>query len=569
MNVVYVWLVQKKVIEITDSRRLTGANLFSDKAGAILDVHITGTNQDKIIRIWKKHCRTLLNNLHWNNEQIYTRSYANGASLVISAPIDCLYAATEIAEAAWQLMLAEINSKTIDITPILLRLKNEISTEQNPQLIKLQQAAHNHKVKFLTDDDKVSLGYGVTCQIFAIDAIPDIEQINWHTIKDIPVALVTGTNGKSTTVRLASSIVKAAGKSCGITSTDYIRVNDTIIATGDYSGPGGARTLLRHPKSEVALLEVARGGMLRRGLGVNQATTVVITNVAEDHLGEYGINTLADMVVTKFIVRQAITKQQNLILNADDAGSVNFAKTLNNNIIWFSWHLHNPIIQQHLQNGKTACYVDNGIIYYQQGRERQEIIAVKAIPITLSGAAQHNIHNALAVVAMCFALGFNKSVIARGLQDFANTPQNNPGRGNLFEFNGIKTIVDFAHNQHGLNLMAQTIKNMPAKRRLVMMGQAGDRSDELIQGLVKSALQANPDILIICEMQSHLRGRQIGEIPNIIQNHALKLGMNKNHIIHATDTIQGTKKALAWAKNGDVLLLLALTNRDAIIDLLS
>ncbi|MBL4659298.1 MAG: hypothetical protein JKY19_03005 [Alcanivoracaceae bacterium] len=556
-------------LTITDSRRLTGPNLFWNRAGAILDVSIMNTDNEKVIALWKKHCRALLDTLKWNSEGIKSRAYADGASLVISAPIDCLYAATEVTEAAWQMTIDEINTQPSVIKKTVERLKSEIKKEQNPVLIKLQQAAYNHHVKFLTDDDEVSLGYGKSCQVFAIDNIPDVDEIKWNEIKDIPLALVTGTNGKSTTVRLASAVAKAAGKSCGITSTDYIRVGDEVLDKGDYSGPGGARTLLRHPNTEVAILEVARGGMLRRGLGVNQATTVLITNVAEDHLGEYGINTLAAMVEAKFTIRQAINKEQNLILNADDAGSVEFAKSLNNTIVWFSWSFDNPVIQKHLKQGAAVCYVRKDVIYYHQGVNCQEIIAVNNIPVTLGGAAKHNIHNALAVVALSHALGFNRHHIAQGLRDFKNTPENNPGRGNLFEFAGIKVIVDFAHNAHGLSQMAQTISNMPAKRRLVLMGQAGDRSDDLIRGLVDSALKAKPDKLIICELAIHLRGRKTGEVPQLIHQYAIESGMQEQQLSHAADTIEGTKKALSWAQAGDVLLILALTNRDEIISLLS
>ncbi len=558
-----------KQLNITDSRRLTGPNLFWNKAGAILDVEILGLDKDRVITLWTKHCRTLLDALNWKKEQITHRIYEGGASLVISAPIDCLYAATEITEAAWAVTDNELNDKLVEVEPIIARLNKEITEELNPKLIALQKAAAHKKVKFLSDDDDISLGYGETCQVYAVNNLPNIEDIDWSSIKDIPVAMVTGTNGKSTTVRLASSVVKAAGLRCGITSTDYIRVGDKILDAGDYSGPGGARTLLRHPETQTALLEVARGGMLRRGLGVNQATCVVVTNVAEDHLGEYGINTLSDMVKAKFTVRQSINKEQDLILNADDVGSVNFAQTLDNTIVWFSWNADNPIIQQHIIHGGKVCFIEDGFIIYHDGTQKQSIVAVKDIPITFGGAAKHNVHNALVVTAMCRALGFNNATIAQGLKDFDSTPENNPGRGNRFDFNGITAIVDFAHNEHGLALMAQTIKDMPAKRRLVMMGQAGDRSDELIQGLVKSALIAVPDCLVICEMVSHLRGRKKGVIPKIIHDYAISQGMTEQQIIHAEDTVEGTKKALEWAQSGDLLLILGLTNREKIIEILT
>ncbi len=573
MKGAYVLLVLKKMIDslkITDSRRLTGPNLFSASPGAILDVAITKNHCQKVIDLWKKHCQTLLRGIGWNKSKIHTRTYKGGASLVITAPIDCLYAATEVNEAAWSMTTRELAKNPCNTDNIIAQLLKEIDEESNTALINLEQKAYDQGIKFLSDDDHVSLGYGNTCQIYPVNDIPDINSIPWHDIKDIPVALVTGTNGKSTTVRLSSAIIKAAGMKCGITSTDYIRVDDTILDTGDYSGPGGARTLLRHPETEVAILEVARGGLLRRGLGINQASTVLITNVAEDHLGEYGVDNLQDMIATKFIVRQAINKDQELILNADDKGCVEFAQNLSNNITWFSWDKNNPVIIEHLSNRGNACYVDddNNIIYHNK-EKKHNIIDVNRVPITLSGAAIHNIHNALAATALSFALGIENTAIEHGLKAFDSSPENNPGRGNVFEKNGVKIIVDFAHNEHGLSMMAQTINNIQCNRKLILLGQAGDRSNALIEGLMASALEAQPDQLVICEMLDYLRGRKKGEIPKIMTDCALKSGMQAHHITYAKDTIDGTKKALYWAKPGDVLLILALTNREQIIDILN
>ncbi|MFT6733015.1 MAG: cyanophycin synthetase [Polaribacter sp.] len=558
-------------LNLDDSRRLTGPNLFGPVTGAIIDVAIINFDIDKVISIWKKQIAFLLKSVNWETENILFRKYKNGASLVITAPIDVLYAATEINEAAWQLTISEIKKETsnnTNIEDIISHLIKEIEKEEHPKLLALQKAAIKHNVVFLSDDDEVSLGYGASCKIYPVNAIPDSKNIDWDSIKDIPVALVTGTNGKSTTVRLASAIIKAAGKICGITSTDYIRVGEKILDKGDYSGPGGARTLLRHPETEVAFLEVARGGMLRRGIGINHAKTALITNVSEDHLGEYGINDLDDMVEAKFIVRHAINNHQDLILNADDDGCINFAKQLDNTIVWFSWSKSNKIIQSQIDNKKSACYVENEIIYYTEKGIEQEIIHVNNIPITLNGAAKHNVHNALGVVALSFSLGIKVKDIRSGLKQFTSTPEDNPGRGNLFKINGFKVILDFAHNEQGLSLMAETVNNMPAKRRLVLLCQAGDRSDELIKGLVKSALKANPDVLVICELEDYLRGRKLGEMPKIIHKYAIELGMQEEQLLHAKNTIEGTRVALDWAENNDLILLLALDHRDEVIGML-
>ncbi len=562
------------VLQLDDSRRLTGPNLFGAITGAVIDVTIKGINTNVVVMAWEKHAKQLFERVYWHREYRYHRVFQDGASLVITAPADCLYAATEVNEEAWRLTcneMLQISSKDFhkELQSLITRLKGVIEAEENPKLLAIKQKAEELDVVFLSDDDFVSVGYGPTCQVYPVDELPNAEQIDWSSIKDIPVALVTGTNGKSTTVRLASAVAKAANMTCGITSTDYIRVGDEILDTGDYSGPGGARTLLRHPKAEVAFLEVARGGLLRRGIGINKASAVVVTNVAEDHLGQYGINTLEDMVETKFIVRQAIDQQQNLILNADDKGSVNFANTLKNTIVWFAWSADNWVIQQHLEAQGSACYVQDNTIYYHTADSKTAIIPISDIPITLGGAAKHNVHNALAVIALSFSLGFTQQDIVTGLKQFSTSPKDNPGRGNLFDGNNYKVIVDFAHNEHGMQQMAQTIKNMPAKRRLILMGQAGDRSDADIKSFVTAAMQAKPDKLIICETECYLRGRELGELPELMRGFAIQQGMNEEQIEFAKSALSGTKKALEWAQPDDLMLLLALDSRDTVIDLLS
>ncbi|VAW46043.1 Cyanophycin synthase [hydrothermal vent metagenome] len=566
----------EKALKLGDSRRLTGPNLFGSKAAAVMDVLIGGYDHQQVTDRWQAELKLLLQPLGWSNQSIFCRNYQAGASLGFTAPIDVLYAATEVNEAAWQRVVNHFTDASQNpIEDEVHRLQKEIAAEANPALIALYQAAKTHDVRFLSDDDFVSLGYGVSCQVFAVDQLPAIDQIDWSAIQSIPLALVTGTNGKSTTVRLASHVIKAAGMKCGITSTDYIRIDDEILDTGDYSGPGGARTLLRHPDTEVALLEVARGGMLRRGLGVNQAHCAAITNVAADHLGDYGMDTVSDMVAAKFVVRQALNAQQDLILNADDEGVVEFAQDLDNEIVWFSWDADSPSIEKHLkQGGKKgqggkAVYVKHGMVYYQNGKQTATpVIAVNEIPITMNGAAKHNTHNALVVVAMMFSMQIELSAIQTGLRTFDSSPENNPGRGNLFKVKDFQVLVDFAHNEHGLAAMADTLKSMPANRRLVLLGQAGDRDDKLIKGLVNSALLADPDCLVVCEMEEYLRGRQLGEIPNLITHHAIENGMQVNQIMTAASPLEGTKMALSWAQAGDVLLILSLTEREQVIELI-
>ncbi len=555
-------------LKIDDSRRLTGPNIFSSKAGAVIDVLIVGFDHEYIADCWQYELKLLLKALGWAEQTIFSRIYRAGASLGFTAPIDVLYAATEVNEVAWQRAVNKIfGTESKDPNDELQRLREEIAQEANPALIAIQQSAAKHGVRFLSDDDFVSVGYGATCEVYPINQLPAVDDINWFDIDAIPLALVTGTNGKSTTVRLAAHIIKSAGKKCGITSTDYIRIDEQILDTGDYSGPGGARTLLRHSDTEVALLEVARGGMLRRGLGVIQADCAAITNVAADHLGDYGMDTVSDMVAAKFVVRQALSMEQDLILNADDAGVIEFAHDLNNQIVWFSWDSNNPIITKHIQQGGKAVFVKQGIICYV-GHKEKEVVDVNDVPITMQGAAKHNIHNALVVVAIMFSMKVELAVIREGLKSFDSSPENNPGRGNLFQVKDFQVLVDFAHNEHGLAAMAKTLKSMPAKRRLVLLGQAGDRSDELIKGLTNSALLASPDCLVVCEMEAYLRGRSLGEIPDLIKQHAIDSGLQTHQIMKAGSVLEGTQRALDWAQEGDLLLILSLTDREQTLELI-
>ena len=552
---------------LEDSRRLTGPNLFWDRPGAIIDISLGDIPPPRVLELWRNAARRFLDAVGWARQDITTRVHDVGASLVLSAPLDALYAATELNEAAWEQCLAELNGEPgLDFDQQTKRLQALIRDEQNPRLLNLQAAAQAHGCRFLTDDDEVSIGYGPGSETFPVTAIPDPASIDWRRISSIPLALVTGTNGKSTSVRLAAAVFAAAGKTCGVTSTDYIRVGEEIIDQGDYSGPGGARTLLRDHRVEAAVLEVARGGLLRRGLGVNEADAVLITNVAADHLGEYGINTVPELIEAKFIVRRALRPEQPLILNADDSGVVDFACSMDQRIVWFSEDPSNPVITAHQSVDGEAVVVRDGHLIWLKGDAAENLLSVRNIPITFDGSARHNVQNAMGVAALCKVLGVSNQAIISGLKGFSGSPEENPGRGNLFEVQGIRVLVDFAHNEHGMKSVASTLANMSCKRRLVLMGQAGDRSDELIRDLVRAALKADPDQLVVCDLPGYERGRQAGEVAGLIQEFAMEMGMRSNQIIHAAGPAEGTKLALEWARPGDCLLLLTLTEREASIN---
>ena len=276
-------------IELLENRRLTGPNLFWDLPGAVLDIAIRDIPADLIISAWAEEASSLMDAMGWDTEGITSREFDGGASLVINAPIDVLYTACELNEVALTRAIARLTGDTIaNLETSIKDLALQLTAEQNPALLALQRVANDKHIPFLWDDDEVSIGFGKTALVWSTHQLPDPDSIDWSRIKSIPLGIVTGTNGKSTTVRLCAAILAASGLRAGITSTDFIRVGDEILDRGDYSGPGGARTLLRHPQSEAVVLEVARGGLLRRGIGVERADGALITNIADDHLGRSG-----------------------------------------------------------------------------------------------------------------------------------------------------------------------------------------------------------------------------------------------------------------------------------------
>lgn len=556
-------------IELLDSRRLTGPNLFWDLPGAILDIAIEGIPADLVIAAWSEEVTRLMDAMGWDADNISSREYEGGASLVINAPIDVLYAACALNEVALNRTIARLSDQPLpDVSKAITSLSGQVDKEHKPVLLALQEAAARHGVPFLWDDNEVSVGFGKTAITWPADQLPAPESIDWQNVASIPLGIVTGTNGKSTTVRLAASMLAAAGLRAGITSTDYIRVGDEILDRGDYSGPGGARTLLRHPQSEAVVLEVARGGLLRRGIGVERADGALITNIAADHLGEYGINTVADMAEAKFIVRRALSADAPLILNADDPESASLAATLPNRIIWFGLDAGNPVLRVHLEKHGEAAYLSEGWLVLAKAGVARKIVQAKDIPITFGGAARYNISNALGAMALCHVLGVADEALATGLKAFSGDADVNPGRGNLFEKNGIRIFLDFAHNEHGIRAISETIKAFDADRHIVLMGQAGDRTDKDIGDFVAAVCGLKPWRLLVCGLPAYERGRQPGEVPELIRGFAIIEGVLEQAVTVFTSPVEGVKKALADAKDGDCLVLLALTQRDEVLALI-
>jgi UDP-N-acetylmuramyl tripeptide synthase len=326
--------------------------------------------------------------------------------------------------------------------------------------------------------------------------------------------------------------------------------------------------LLRDQEVDAAILEVARGGILRRGLPVTRATSAAVLNVAEDHLGEYGINSLNDLVEAKLVISKALSRQDPLILNGDDPGLAEQTRSYQGRIYWFSLNEDNPLIEAHQRDGGAVFFLSNDALTYTEGHQRQVIADIKDIPITVGGAARHNISNCLAACALAHSLGIAVEFTRSGLTSFNGDNKDNPGRGNYYQFNDLNILLDFAHNVHGLSAIVDTIRQFPSRRRLIMLGQAGDRSDDDIRNLTRTACSLSPDQVIVTEVEQYRRGREPGEIPAIICAELQNQGIAATRITRTANSMEGVHAALDWAKPGDFLFLQVLSDRDDVSEYL-
>ncbi len=615
-----------------DSRRLTGPNLLLDHAGAVIDAYLSPGEGEAaaaaVIAAWRRQARRILDAVGWHAEGACVRRFAAGASLALSAPLDGLYTATEINEWAWAAATAEVTATATTATigasgpsgsgePDAAALaaaaegfRAAIARESDPALIALRAAAAAHGVAFLADDELATVGLGTGSLTWPRGELPAPAAIDWGAVHDVPVALVTGTNGKTTTVRLTAAILAAAGRRVGSTTTDGIVVGREVVDAGDYSGPGGARTLLRDRRVEVAILETARGGLLRRGLALDRVAAAAVTNVAADHLGEYGIEDLDGLAEAKLLVTRAVAPAGRAVLNADDPRLAARGSAGPSPVTWCTLEPHRAAapgridLAAHLAAGGDAVFLAGGaadhhsehperpedtegddgiedfedaggadreVVLARGGTARQAVTALSAVPITFGGAARHNVVNALFAVGLAAALGAPAEAMAAGLAAVGShgAAEGNPGRGHLLEIDGFRVLLDYAHNPHGLAAVADFAAALPAARRLVVLGQAGDRDDEALRDLARAAWSFRPDRVILKELPSMLRGRLPGEVPAVLERELLRLGAHREALSHAATEVEAVRQALDWARRGDLLLLLIHQQRDEALALLN
>ena len=375
----------------------------------------------------------------------------------------------------------------------------------------------------------------------------------------VPIAAITGTNGKTTTARMLAHIAKMAGYTPGLTTTDGVYIDGQRTVEGDMTGPVSARMVLSDPHIDLAVLETARGGLLRAGMGVPEVDVGAVLNVAADHLGLKGIDTLEQLAEIKRIVIEVA--RDCAVLNADDANVLKMsgytdAKT----ICYVTMNPSHALVREHIRAGGRACALEAGvnghmITLYDKG-SHIPLMWTHLVPATLEGRALHNVQNAMFAAALAFSLGIKLDAIRQGLRTFDTTFFQAPGRMNVFDEHPFKVVMDYAHNAHAVGMMADLAQRLEVSgRRIVVVAAPGDRRDEDIQDIARAVAGRFDHYLV--KRDDSLRGRDGDEVPRIIARALLAAGVAEAAIEQIPDEQQAIDAALRMGRPGDLLLVFA------------
>lgn len=370
----------------------------------------------------------------------------------------------------------------------------------------------------------------------------------------IPIIAVTGTNGKTTTTRLIAHMVKNKGFRVGFTTSDGIYIQNHLLEKGDTTGPFSAEYILKDPTVEFAVLETARGGILRAGLGFSRCDIGVITNIQEDHLGLSDIHTLEDLARVKSVVTRSIKNDGWAILNADDEHCMKIAKQIDCNIAYFSMDENQPHVKALSKAGSIVAVYENGYVTIKKGDWKIRIERVTQIPLTVGGKARFMIANALAAVLAGYLSGFNSEDLSLALQTFIPSAAQTPGRLNIFEFRNFKVMIDFAHNPNGYLAIEEFLSSIDSPHKIGIISGVGDRRDEDIRECGKIAGRMFDHIII--RQEKHLRGRTEEEIINLILEGIHESNKEITYEIIPKE-IEAIKHAINNAKDGTFITALS------------
>jgi cyanophycin synthetase len=504
------------------ARRIHGRHPLLAEGGAAVDDDLAPEIAQETGQRWLERARQLAAPLGLEPPALHV--LGGHVSLVLPAPMD----ARDLA--------ADLLDQAVGNEP-----ESPLSFTPDPALRHLVQAARRAEIPAFLDEDVLVLGLGAGARVHPRSALPS----ELGDAARIPFVLVTGTNGKTTTANLLGSIAAEAGFVPGVATSTGIRVGSEQLEEGDWSGPGAARILGRDPRVTLAVLETARGGLLRRGLLVEGADVAVITNISDDHLGDWGLTRLEELARVKRLVAESLRWGGTVVTRADD--------TILERCVQ-EWHAQRPDVRwlRFSSAGPADAWRDGDLLRFPGGS-----VPVRSVPLTLAGAARHNVENALCAAAAAVALGISADAITRGLCAIEPKPGDNPGRSNLFLVGQAQVLVDYAHNPDGLMALAELVDALqPLGKRRMLLGQAGDRPPELVLALARAAARVRCATYVIKPLPGYARGRDPEEVVDILYSGLREAGVPETAIVRADSEADGVRKMLASLQPGDLGLML-------------
>jgi len=369
----------------------------------------------------------------------------------------------------------------------------------------------------------------------------------------VPIVSITGTNGKTTTTRMVAHILQVHGLNVGMTTTGGVYINEKCIMKGDTTGPASAQIVLSDKSVDAVVLETARGGIIRSGLGYDLSDVGVITSISEDHLGLDGVYNLEDLLHVKSLVVEAVKSNGYAVLNADDSMVVQAAKRVKCNIIYFSKREDNIIVHKHLSEGGVAVFIRNDYITVATGDSLIQSLHIAQIPATYGGRLIHNIENSLAAFSVAYAMKIPLATIEKALSSFYSDVLQNPGRFNIFNVRDFRVIIDYGHNIAGYRTVANAIKKLGATRLIGIIGVPGDRDNNSIRTIGRISGETFDRVIIKEDLD--LRGRKQGEVARLLEEGVLSAGLPKQNIRIIYNEIQALRTAMNDAKPGDLIVI--------------
>ena len=510
-----------------EARRIIGRHLVLDGAGAVVELP-PGSIESALPRL-----RHGLRVLGWDVEPAW-RFHQQGATLGIRAWPDVLEEAVDLLEWA---------AGDDDDVP-LGRLARRASRWASPRARELYQRFPG---LVFEGEDRFTVGLGVHARSWPQSEPPSVDEVG--SPRGVPMATITGTNGKTTTTRLLAHILSQAGLTVGSCTSGGVIIGADTVERGDWTGPGAARRVLRDNRVQVAVLETARGGLLRRGLAVDGAEVAVVTNVTSEHLGRYGVDTVEDLARAKLVIAQGLRRGGILVLPAVSDpiyAALPALRAARPDIRLWTFGSRGP-------GRGLAGWADDQRLYIGDGS-----VALHEIPICFSGTARHNVENALCAALAAVALGLPGEVIGNGLRSFRPSVEDNPGRMNLFRLpSGALVVLDFAHTWDGLLRVAEAVRAWPRSRRTLLIGQVGDRHDDELFEFGRAVAALAPSRVVLKEVTSRQYESAPGRVPALLARGMAAAGVPR-HIVEGPtpDESSGVRLALRGVGSDDLVVLL-------------